>query len=450
MSSPILVCHNRTMTVDSAALLTPASLARKHSHSSEDCLNTGQIGRYGDAHVGSTDVWRCILNVLLAVLGAGQLTLPYAMHQLGGLWQGAIALVVFTLLSMHSLKKLSYYELHFTPLGCLESYSQLVIRVLGSSGSLLCQFLLVFYAWGGAVAFLVILKAEFVAFFPSYGRAVLCGIACILWRLSSCEDLTFLKKFSWLGCVVAVLITIVTVTAFVSPHGLTEQSLQLCSSSHEPSLLDVAAALPLISFSLNSSWAYIPVLCTLSDKSRTTSLIIWSNLLILLNYMFLAASGYCKFGKDVKPNIMDSLGQDQDFADSWMVRGAKVALCLQLTLALPLRFFVARKTIQDARPSLAGSNSSLALVLVFGATAAALPDISLATVLGIVSGICASMIIYILPAIVDLKLRPTISGSRLCGTDLANLLVSLLSLIVGGLILVGSLWANAMGVAVGS
>ena len=42
--------------------------------------------------------------------------------------------------------------------GCLESYSELVTRVLGSPGSLLCQFLLVFYAWGGAVAFLVILK----------------------------------------------------------------------------------------------------------------------------------------------------------------------------------------------------------------------------------------------------------------------------------------------------
>ena len=51
--------------------------------------------------MGSTDVSRCILNVLLAVLGAGHLTLPYAMHKLGGLWQGAISLVLFTLLSMH-------------------------------------------------------------------------------------------------------------------------------------------------------------------------------------------------------------------------------------------------------------------------------------------------------------------------------------------------------------
>ena len=33
-----------------------------------------------------------------------------------------------------------------------------MIRVLGGSFSLLCQFLLIFYAWGGAVAFLVILK----------------------------------------------------------------------------------------------------------------------------------------------------------------------------------------------------------------------------------------------------------------------------------------------------
>ncbi|CAK9022986.1 unnamed protein product [Durusdinium trenchii] len=36
---------------------------------------------------------------------------------------------------------------------------ELVTRMMGISGSLLCQLLLVAYAWGGAVAFLVILKS---------------------------------------------------------------------------------------------------------------------------------------------------------------------------------------------------------------------------------------------------------------------------------------------------
>ncbi|CAJ1337151.1 unnamed protein product, partial [Effrenium voratum] len=434
------------MTVSEALLKAPDGTARrKHSESAEHSVNLGQIGRYGDTHVGSTNLPRCILNVLLSVLGAGQLTLPYAFSKLG-LPRGLFFLLLFTFLSMHSLKTLSIYELHFTPQGCLESYSELVTRVLGSSGSLLCQFLLVFYAWGGAVAFLVILKAELGFLVHSHfsGKAMLCGIAFLLWRLSSCEDLTFLKKFSWLGCCVAITITIVMVV--VSWPDLTLQNLsELYNDPPEPNLLDMAASLPLLSFSLNSSWAYIPVLCTLSEKSSANSLIFWSNFLIVLNYVALAASGYCTFGTDVRPNIMDSLGHIDGYWKSWMIWGAKVALCFQLTLALPLRFFVARKTIQDARPSLGESRARMALafVLVFGATVTALPDISLAMVLGIVSGICASMIIYVLPAIIDLRVRH--QGHCRC----ARLLASLVSLIVGLFILVGSLWANFMGAAKG-
>ena len=50
--------------------------------------------------MGSTDLPRCVLNVLLSVLGAGQLTLPYAMHKLGGLWWGSSSTQVKLLCSL--------------------------------------------------------------------------------------------------------------------------------------------------------------------------------------------------------------------------------------------------------------------------------------------------------------------------------------------------------------
>jgi hypothetical protein len=44
---------------------------------------------------------------------------------------------------MHSLKTLTLYELHFAPSNCLETYAELVIRVLGTPGRAICNALLV-------------------------------------------------------------------------------------------------------------------------------------------------------------------------------------------------------------------------------------------------------------------------------------------------------------------
>ena len=114
----------------------------------------------------------------------------------------------------------------------------------------------------------------------------------------------------------------------VSWPDLTEKNWMERYDNHpEPTLLGVAASLPLLSFSLNSSWAYIPVLCTLSDKGSTGRLIIWSNFWIFMNYVALAVSGYWKYGTEVQPNIMDNLGDRSMLPQKWMVMmvwGAKV------------------------------------------------------------------------------------------------------------------------------
>ena len=57
--------------------------------------------------------------------------------------QSVRGLLIFTLFSMHSLKTLTLYELHFAPSNCLETYAELVIRVLGTPGRAICNALLV-------------------------------------------------------------------------------------------------------------------------------------------------------------------------------------------------------------------------------------------------------------------------------------------------------------------
>ncbi|CAK9047422.1 unnamed protein product [Durusdinium trenchii] len=427
------------MTVDSAALLKPpggsSPLHRKHSGSAEDYVDSAKVTGTCDGHVGSMHLPHCVLNVIMAVLGAGQLTLPYAMKLLG-LPLGFFSLCFFTVLSMHSVKTLSIHELEFTPSGqCLESYSELVTRMMGISGSLLCQLLLVAYAWGGAVAFLVILKEQFQFLFHNdlakycgeedVGRVLLCIMSLVfLWPLSSRQDLSFLKSFSWLGCVAALVITSITFVGWRYLDEYIEDSSP--TPTPTPTLMNLAAALPLLAFSLNSTWAFIPVLCTLSEKhekrSRMDQLIFFSNFLIFANYTVLAVCGYMTFGQEVKANIIDSLGHVRwgSWWMSWGVCGAKVFLCIQLALALPLRFFVARKTLLEfvGRKTPNGlERACVAFFLVSLATCVALPQVSLATVLGYVS---------------------------------SRKFSSLVSLIVGLFVLFGGVYANYAGVAVGS
>lgn len=418
-------------------------------------------------HVQSASLQAAMSNVILAVLGAGQLTLPYAMSQLG-LGCGLVALVVFTVLSVHSLHTISVHQLHLQRHAgcCLHSYSELVTLVLGTAGSRICSALLALYAWGGALSFLVILKSELAFLWQAFGPdsnipgpgacLVVLVSFLVVWPLSSLEDLSSLKMFSPCGCCAAIFITCVTLActpwksalpalseACQGPTGANDVSLPEDSLAWYPaSFMAFAATVPLLAFALNSSWAYIPILCTLREKSpgRVGGLIVGGNAIIFLNYFLLAANGYVMFCGRTQPNILDSLGAEAKGANAVLVLLAKVALAVQLTLALPMRFFVARRTLAE-NLGCAG-RVAMSAVLVGSATSlATIPGLSLATVLGVVSSVCASMIIYILPAIVDLRMG--VPG-------LMRKIGSVISLLVGMFVLFAGLVANVMGVSVGS
>ncbi|CAK0801364.1 unnamed protein product [Prorocentrum cordatum] len=59
-----------------------------------------ELAKKHPEHVGKADLRVAVSNVVLSVLGAGQLTLPYALSQLG-LTFGVVCLVVFALLSVY-------------------------------------------------------------------------------------------------------------------------------------------------------------------------------------------------------------------------------------------------------------------------------------------------------------------------------------------------------------
>lgn len=153
--------------------------------------------------------------------------------------------------------------------------------------------------------------------------------------------------------------------------------------------LDVCAALPLLSFSLNSTWVFVPILGTLHGKveggqptSRVCALITIANAIIIANYLLLSSFGYAMFCDTIDPNILVSFGDavKPGTVQEVAVVLAKIALSVQLTLSLPIRFFVSRKTISSEMNL--SKRVLAAFLLVGGATALASPPISLSTAIG--------------------------------------------------------------------
>lgn len=210
------------------------------------------------------------------------------------------------------------------------------------------------------------------------------------------------------------------------------------------SLMGVAATLPLLAFALNSSWAFMPILKTLQQNTtkRVAALIGCSNLIILVSYLLLSIVGYFMFCDSTHANILESLGQHVEHT-TWrggFVCMARLALAFQLSMGLPLRFVVTRGAMEV--PTWSRVQRVCASCLIVGSAAASAAAVqSLALVLGVVSSICASLIIYILPAIIDIKSDSTWAFRKT---------LSVLSLGMGLFIMIGGLVANFSGVAQGS
>jgi len=204
------------------------------------------------------------------------------------------------------------------------------------------------------------------------------------------------------------------------------------------SFLKALAAVPLISFALSASWAFLPIFGTLRDKTpaRTGTLIVSSLSISFLHYSLISVYGYAMFCDAVTPNILEALGtyQAADSAQGYLVLVGKAMMAIQLTLATPMRLAVVRRTLMGEGQGCL-HRCIVSGVLLGSATALACINLALNKVTGVVSSIGASLTVFILPAIIDLKLR-------LPGTT--RKAVSAFALPFGIFVLVASTSANFM------
>ena len=305
-------------------------------------------------------------NVVMAVLGAGQLTLPYVMSQLGFAF-GMLLLVCFALVAVYSSALLRA----LTASTKAATYGDMLGRALGPRWKTACAVVVVLYAFGTAVSYFLIIREQLhriAAFFlptsdtgatPWEENKVFMLVvvtALVVYPLSALRDLTALRFSSSLGSLFALYIT--SVVCLYAPWGADRYHireddggvvlLRVCRGGHPPSpdlaprlwprsFAAFAAASPLLAFALNSGWAFVPVFASLRDPtpSRGATLILVSHAIIAVNYLIIAGVGYASYCDSVEDNVVDSLP-----TSSAPALAARAALVFQLCCGLPLRFHV--------------------------------------------------------------------------------------------------------------
>ncbi|KNC83987.1 hypothetical protein SARC_03775 [Sphaeroforma arctica JP610] len=392
------------------ALLPRARSGSGRDHTDHVVCGDGKVGL-----VAST------ATLLLGVLGAGQLTLPFAVNQ-AGLVLAVAYLALLGVLAVVVLKMLMVSSKYTGQ----TTYAAVLEETCGPKARLVANTLLGIYAWGGAVSFLILVADELEDLSAVFGwdqpRWILITMlsVCVVYPLSLCSNLDRLKFTSYLGATAAIYINFVV---FVNaPWFQNGKTFDTCGGYEHARLVDdpprfdlfpntalgAFNSLPLIAFALNSAWCFVPILNSLYEPTppRVNRMITSANVIILTNYALLAFVGYFSYCSNTKDNILGNLPSTP------LVIVARVMLIMQLSFALPLRFHVTRGVLYEQAPFMPSRQLSdpstsgekvvytLSTTLLVGVAVmiAALTS-NLHVVIGLTSAVCASFTIYIFPAL---------------------------------------------------
>ena len=212
-----------------------------------------------------------------------------------GLAFGLALLFVFALVAAYSSELLRALTL-VTGAG---TYGEVLARIIGPRWKRACDAVVVLYAWGTAVGYLLIVKEQLhrvAAFFDggdgplpweeNKSALLVVVAALVVFPLSVLRDLSALKYTSALGAVAAAYI--VTIVSFYAPwdrpgsgddasrHAVVF-GIRACAATSSNGAASLAlwpasatsalTAVPMLSFALNSGWAFVPIVSQLENPT---------------------------------------------------------------------------------------------------------------------------------------------------------------------------------------
>ncbi|ETV97261.1 hypothetical protein H310_09624 [Aphanomyces invadans] len=391
-----------------------------------------------------------IFNLMGATLGAGALSLPYAVA-VSGVGFALAQLFLAAFLTIYSISLL----MRAGDITKLKSYEDLAMYCFGKRAELFVEVCIMVFSFGIAVAYLVTLgdlitPLGLLVFGPDSiwsTRWFLMSLFCatIMWPLSLLRDMTSLQFSSMLG-VFSIIFLVVAVAIRSGMHihqdGVSPSLDWGMNVSHGP---DFMLSVPIVMFAFTNQPNVFSIFTELQRPCirRMSKVVDRAAYASLSIYVVIGLVAYVAFGHSladpvVKGNILLSFPMSDV-----LIAFARAAITFTVAVAYPMNIFPCRFSIDmmffaQAKESLVRHVVvSTGLVITSLVLAIFCPNINV--IFGIIGGTCSSVVCFCFPAAFVLKLEPGPICSR---AKLGPLVLFIGSAIIGIVSTGVTIWSN--------
>ncbi|KAI9250402.1 transmembrane amino acid transporter protein-domain-containing protein [Helicostylum pulchrum] len=358
-------------------------------------------------------IFSSFLNMANSIIGAGIIGLPFAFKE-AGFWTGILLLIILTVVVDWTVRLL----MHNGKLAGRSTYQDLMEFAFGRPGLVAISIFQFAFAFGGMCAYCVIIGDTIPhvirSLFPKISQVPIVWIfgdrrMCISfftlfvsYPLSLYRDISKLAKTSALA-LVAIIVIIVSVVI--------EGPQQSNEIRGDPALMfnlindEVFQAIAVISFAFVCHHNSFLIFGSLKQPSlnRFATVTHWSMGIAFFTCLALAVSGYLVFTDKTVGNILNNFP-----SDNVLINVARLAFGLNMFTTIPLEAFVCREVIETfywpAAPFDKMRHFLITSVLILITLTISLLTCNLGIVLELTGGFSATVLAFVLPPMLFLKL----------------------------------------------
>jgi len=374
-----------------------------------------------------------VFNLCSATLGAGALSLPYAVS-LCGIILGFILLLLGGLLTVYSIHLL----LHIRSKTRLASYEDLATQAFSSKGAIFVEVNIILFCFGTCVAYIVTLSDIICpvlelflphSFFTSRAFVVIALTIFVLFPISLIEKMSSLAFASFLG-VFAIVYLVATVSAFSIDYSIDYGFPMLSASRLFKISEDVFVAIPIVMFAFTCQVNVFSIYTELQRPNirRMTRVVKRSVGITFIIYCLIGLFGFLQFLDSTKDDILHNYS-----VTSPGIAVARAGVGITLLMAFPMNVFPCRTTLEimcfpNSRVS-RWRSFFLTVLIVFFSAALAIYVPGINAVFGLMGSVCSSVVCFVLPGLFVLRLDSEITFSRKCGALMLTIGGSVLGMV---------------------
>jgi len=379
----------------------------------------GEIVEYNYDHIPNASPMAAFVNLFNCAVGAGVLSLPGAFQNMGIL----LAILIFVLMGAAALYSLNILVLDSIKVG-VTTYDALVYRVFGFRIVTAFQVIVVLYTFGVSCGYVIIvgdLLPELIQVWAGYGKyetvpflitqpLIQLYVTVFLFApLTSFPRIDLLKYVSGFAVVAVLYFTFIVVYRSIE-FMLSDEFEAVNSPTYFEINVSVFRGIPIVAFALGGHVQCISVFSELKDKDRTKKkfLMISSTMIAALSLIYLLVAVFSYF--QYLPNTGNILKEmlDANPGDVF-IEISSLMMAAVVIFSYPLYAFAMRLSLEQlifqGKPTPTIARIALTSIILFLTYIIAVLVTDLSVVFGLTGAAGATLIKFVFPAIIHLRLH---------------------------------------------